>query len=140
MKPSVEYSVANFSIAVVCCLLPECSLLESLLNFDPKKRPTAFEALQHPFFSMLPGDDDSMCPCTARPLHIEDESLCLMAKTKDGFCDALSYEDIELRLTSCGGDSRRRGSNASEAWQSLDEDSVTGFDAQSSVFSAPEMT
>lgn len=30
------------------------NLLKSLLSFDPQKRPSAYEALQHPYFSTGP--------------------------------------------------------------------------------------
>ena len=55
-----EKFVKVSSITQLCSLLPRASaqaidLMNLLLSWNPKKRPTAIEALQHPFFYAIPG-------------------------------------------------------------------------------------
>eukprot|EP00117_Sycon_ciliatum_P035299 scpid52798/ scgid26791/ Mitogen-activated protein kinase 6 len=121
------------------CLLPphitaeEMSLLTSLLTFDGTRRPSASEVLEQAVFKSR-GMGEECDGVQLRAMHIEDEALCLLARSADGFVDALCTQDVQFRCSS-SADSL---ASLTESLASFDNDDNHDDDNDDAVFSTKD--
>ena len=70
-----SFHCCHHGTQVASCQESQCDLLEQLVRFDPNKRPSACEALRHPYLDDLHDEDDARfaswgCRCIMGPLEL----------------------------------------------------------------------